>query len=350
MTDFKRILENLNDRYNPEKRSLEKMVSLSSSLASDITDIQRYVYLSMMAVDESYTRISKEAGERVKAHLQKEQTNVTYRYQGSVMTDTHIRGYSDIDLLTICEEFYSFDRVSTTNVLESAQRNYYNAAQISKLQSEINSTPYLGNANKDLRNLRESSERALSNMYDRCNISHAKAIKITNQDLHRDVDIVTASWYDDVRSIINDKGIYRGIQVYDKVNDCKCDPDYPFVSIDRINSKSSETNGRLKRMIRFLKNVKSDSIQDIDLSSFDINAICYDIKKEEYINDDYLHLVTIIWLQIYKIITDENYANRITSVDGKEYIFRGNKKREELQKLHTEVFSIYQALKNLHLL
>ena len=89
---------------------------------------------------------------------------------------------------------------------------------MSKLRAVDNALPYTGNVYDDLRTIRVQSENILSRKYVRCDTSHPKAIKITNQDLHRDVDIVAASWYDDVDSILNDQKIpYRGIQVYDKV-------------------------------------------------------------------------------------------------------------------------------------
>lgn len=349
MENYRDLLTNIKGRYNPDRQyGIES--KMFSDLASDITDLQRYVYLSMMAVDESYTATTKAAGERVMQHLQNGGlTDVSYHYQGSVMTDTHIKGHSDIDLLTVCEKFYSYDANGTKNILETYRYNY-TTSQLSKLQAVANATPYQGDVYSDLRNLRLKSESILLGKYNICNVSHAKAIKITNQDLHRDVDIVTAGWYDDVHSILNDKGIYRGIQVYDKEHNTKCSPDYPFLSIDRINTKSATTNGRLKRMIRFLKNIKVDSKQNIDLSSFDINAICYAIDIVEYNNLYYLQLVEVVWRQLYKIATDSVYAYNLTSVDGKEYIFRGNQKVQEIVKLKNEVFSIYQAIQNLHLL
>lgn len=350
MTDYRQLLSDIKTRHNPEKQYLVES-RMFTGLPSDISDLQRYVYLAMMAVDENYTSKTKEAGQRVKTHLQEGGlTDVSYHYQGSVMTDTHIRGYSDIDLLVICEKYYSYDSVNIKRILESYNPSY-NCSEVSKLRAVDNASPYTGNVYDDLRTIRVQSENILSRKYLKCDINHPKAIKITNQDLHRDVDIVTAGWYDDVNSIINDKNIiYRGIQVYDKLTNDRCDADYPFLSIERINTKSANTGGRLKRMIRFLKNIKADSKQKINLSSFDINAICYDIDINKYKELHYLNLVTIVFLQLHKIAYDESYANRLTSVDGKEYIFRGNNKRQEVATMYQKVHSIYSILKKQYLL
>ena len=215
MTDYRQLLSNIKTRHNPENQYLVES-RMFTGLPSDISDLQRYVYLAMMAVDDSYTSKTKEAGQRVRTHLQDGGlTNVSYHYQGSVMTDTHIKGYSDIDLLVICEKYYSYDSASVKQIL-SSYNTRYSYSQLSKLRSIDNASPYTGNVYDDLRTIRVQSESILSRRYLKCDISHPKAIKITNQDLHRDVDIVTAGWYDNVNSIINDQNImYRGIQVYE---------------------------------------------------------------------------------------------------------------------------------------
>lgn len=91
--------------------------------------------------------------------------------------------------------------------------------------------------------------------------------------------------------------------MYDKVANNRCAADYPFLSIERINTKSVNTGGRLKRMIRFLKNIKADSKQKIDLSSFDINAICYNIDIDAYKDLHYLYLVTIVFCSYTRLRT-----------------------------------------------
>ena len=101
-------LEQLKNRYNPERSVIIENRMSSEDFSFD-TDIVRYVKRAMMAVDSNYTSKTKEAGENVKAHLRGALTDVSFRYQGSVMTDTHIRGASDIDLLVICEKFYGTD-------------------------------------------------------------------------------------------------------------------------------------------------------------------------------------------------------------------------------------------------
>ena len=102
----------------------------------------------------------------------------------------------------------------------------------------------------------------------------------------------------------------------------------------------------LKKMIRFLKNVKTDSEWSIDLSSFDINAICYDINVNEYKDSHYLDLVRVVWMKLFTLCLNETEANNLKSVDGTEYIFRDKpSKMASLRRLKDEVSKIYNEIK-----
>ena len=346
--NYRLLTESARVRLNPENRVLLKAFSDELSTIS-YSDVLVYIRTIMKGVEPEYTQKSKDAGEKVKEHLAKELKDVSFKYQGSVMTDTHIKGYSDIDLLTISEKFYSYDASNIKNILESQQirANYYQSA-LDKLQKEINNLNYVGNVLDDLRNLRLDSETILTKVYSICDKSKPKSIKINNLSLRREVDIVIANWYDDVSSIINDKGDNRGIQIYNKDTNSRENADYPFLSIKRINERSSITGGRLKKMIRFIKQIKASSDHNIDLSSFDINAICYDINIGEYQNLSFYALVPIIYNQLTNIAINDNKADNLVSVDGREYIFRGKtSKRENLKKLLAEVEGIFNDLKSI---
>ncbi len=348
MADYRQLAQSVQNRLNPDRELLIER-KMFSDLSDASTDILKYIKLAMRGVEPEYTQKSKEAGERVKEHLAP-LSNVIFKYQGSVMTNTHIKGSSDIDLLTICDKFYSWDRAGIESVLNSyIEKANYSTNAINKLEKEVqNFSPYLGTPTDDLRQIRLDSENILQQKYIQCDISNGKAIKIRNLSLKRDVDIVTASWYDNVNSVINDKDAdFRGIQVYDKNRNERCPVDYPFLSIKRINERGNQTNDRLKKMIRFLKNIKADSNQNIDLSSFDINAICYDIDISKYIDKSYYELVYTIYLQLDSICKNKTHSDRIVSVDGKEFIFRNNEnKLLNLRKLMTELTTIFVDLYN----
>jgi hypothetical protein len=347
--NYRELTRQLRSRLDPENLIFEKSINEELSSIS-YADVLEYVRYAMNAVEPAYTQRSKEAGERVKNHLYDGGvTEAVFRYQGSVMTDTHIRGYSDIDLLIISDKFYSWDSVGVKQALAESSRYYNN--QIQQLQYETQLSSYKGNSLDDLRQLRLDSETILQRKYITCDISKPKSIKIENKDLKREVDIVIANWYDDVTSIVSNKGDNRGIQVYNKHEHAKGKVDFPFVSIERINDRSALTSGRLKKLIRFSKNVKAKSGLNIDLSSFDFNAICFDIDPVVYQNAKFYQLVPILYLQLKRLTEVPNAANSLKSVDGREFIFAGKpEKLQSLKNLMTEIDSILLDLNNSYIL
>jgi len=338
--NYRQLTENIRTRINPEN------IILSKTYRDDLSGISYndalvFVRTAMKAVESEYTLKSKQAGERVKDHLSNLES-ISFEYQGSVMTNTHIKGYSDIDLLTISGKFYQTDRSRIDQLLESSEQiAKFSTSSVSKLKSEISAPFYQGNALDDLRNLRMDCENTLETIYSICDRTKPKSIKIKNLNLNREVDIVIANWYDDVTSIINDKQLYRGIQVYNKETHTRGEADFPFLSIKRINERGDETKGRIKKMIRFIKNIKYLSNKDIELSSFDINAICYDISVEKYRYATYLQLVPIIYYQIKSLCEDKNHSDNLVSVDGREWIFRyDSTKLDNLKLVFKEIISL----------
>ncbi len=300
MSKYDSLISKIQDRYNPE-HNREISLRVNSELSGIDKDIARYIKMAMNEVDQRYTQITLDAGENVKQHLKDNQTGIEYQYQGSVMTQTHIRGASDIDLLTITNKFNDTDLTKVINILNSSYPayNYWEMDRLRRWKDSF--SRYQGNANADLRYLRLNDEYILNRFYSQCDITKPKSIKVTNLHYHRDVDVVVASWHDSVDYIRGFGEEYRGIQIYNKETDLRIGPDYPFLSISRINNRSSETGGRLKKMIRFLKNVRTDSDNEISLTSFDINAICYDIPVEDYLHLHYLELVKVLWIKLYHL-------------------------------------------------
>ncbi|TWF39617.1 hypothetical protein FHW36_10554 [Chitinophaga polysaccharea] len=336
--NYRELIQGVRNRLDPESRVFTKSLNEDLSTLS-YGEVREYVNYAMRAVDTDYTARSKQAGERVKNHLIDGGISADFKYQGSVMTDTHIKGVSDIDLLAVSKQFYSCDNAGIKKVLEDAEaRRRYYTSQIEKLKREEAAPLYKGDVCSDLCRLRVGSETVLCDVYTVCDISKPKSIKIRNKDLGRDVDVVIANWYDDVNSIVNDKGDSRGIQVYNKLLNVRGKIDFPFMSIDRINSRSAETGGRLKKMIRFLKNIKAKSSLSIDLTSFDFNAICYSIAVDDYQSISFYELVFVLQYHLTRISSSSLLSDNVKSVDGKEYIFKDNpQKLQGLKNIIAEI-------------
>ena len=343
--DYSRRLSDQYTRQNPERFSVVEQRMFADDRVGD-KDVEKYVRRSMMAVDPAYTQKTILAGEMVKDHLRQVLTNVSFEYQGSVMTDTHIKGASDIDLLVLCDKFYGTEIDRVRQEISSYEKySYQELARLNEYNRSFNL--YQGSGNEDLKQLRQQIEQSMSNIYSICDTSKAKAVSITNQNLHRDVDIVTSSWFQSLDYVLN--GMPKnmlGIKIFNKELGYAEGPDYPFLSIYRINERSTKTNGRLKRMIRFLKNVRTDSDKEIDLTSFEINAICYSIPVDYYQYSTYQELVRVLSCYMGDL-SQNNRLDALESVVGGEYVFRGKPdKVEAFNLLIGEVNKIYNDLFN----
>lgn len=319
------------------------------SLQMEASDIARYVKLAMMAVDERYTGKCISAGRNVVEHLEKGLDNVSFAFQGSVVSNTHIKGASDIDLLVLCEKFFTWDRKGVVEALGKCC--YSGRVQYDRLQRSLSTPKYEGDATKDMSLLRADCERIMRCKYDICDSRNSKAIKVTNQNLRRDVDVVIGSWYDDATSIMNGKSRpYRGVMIYNKTRNARENADYPFKCIELMERRDSQTDGRLKEMIRFLKTLKEDSDKKIDFSSFGIYAICYSLPVEVYAHSTCFGLVDVLTKHFYNLVANEGEGNRLKSVDGREIVFTNDAIRSGAAALYNELFGIYSELRKGRLL
>lgn len=341
--DYSALVQRLKLRTNPEFVNESKLFSMKFTEEIgqiSYNDALVYVKRAMKGVGKEYTDKSLEAGKNVKNHLVKVLTGVSFEYQGSVMTNTHILGNSDIDLLVLSEKSYYYDTIDVNSSLNRVKNiTPVNETHKNRLTSVLQSANYSGNTLEDLRLNRFSSEVMLKTIYQVCNIEKSKAIEITNKNLNRDIDVVIAIWHHTADYIASLNSDYKMIKVYDKDSHSTGRKESPFLSIKKINDRDNIVNGRLKKMIRFIKNVKIDSaIEEIPLSSFEINAICFGINPVSYVNKNFLELVEVILHQMVRLSNDEIYRNDLKSVDGSESIFKDQpKKLEGLRTLLLEV-------------
>lgn len=224
----------------------------------------RYALGAMQEVDPDYTRISVETANRVESQLRQrlaaEGINTTYRLQGSVPLNVHIRGVSDVDLLTIGLGSLYY---APTGV--RAQRGDY--------FPPVRDTLLL------LRNLRRTSETALHAAFPAVDVdtTNPKAVKLSGGSLARPVDVVPAVWWDTVQYQLSGLEDDRGVSIYHKFDHVTID-NLPFLHIRRVSDRDVLAFGSLRKAIRLCKNVKADSEEEgtvIGLSSFEIAGLLY---------------------------------------------------------------------------
>lgn len=339
------LVEKVKRRSNPDLLRETKYASESinenlRNLGTTNREILEYIKRAMVGVESEYTDKTIEAGNKIKQHLKNNNPNLDYRFQGSVMCNTHIKGYSDIDLIQITNSFYSHEPRNNFSQKHSNSNNYLTPTQNQNLLNIINGTPYNENPNTDLRKLRLQAETVLTGIYKNVIISKPKSIEVNPTYPNRIVDVVTASWYKNIESELANDPDLRGINIYDKEKNECLPKDYPFVKIRLLNERDKTVNGRLKKMIRFLKTIKADSDYNLKgISSFDISSICYNISIWKYLDKSYYELVLVIYSELKIIVEDETYRNTIKSIDGTEYIFKNNNEKVRLLKLIFEEIS-----------
>ncbi|AXG73558.1 hypothetical protein DVK85_04655 [Flavobacterium arcticum] len=350
--NYTNLIQKVKERSNPENLPIRRLLFESAGIP--YTDVGQYVKLAMAGVPLEYTNNSKAAAKKVMVHLEKlHDKNIEFRFQGSVETNTHILNDNDIDLLQISLQSSTVDRASLKTALDESWK-YTNKEYKNLKEHSDNFTLYGGDQLSDLGKIRIKSEETLQSIYKDVDISKPKAIAVEVKTPLRKVDVATAVYYKAIPYMKSNSEHKKGIQIYNKETDSKLPVEFPFWSIKRINEKSILSNGRLKKMIRFLKNIKCDTSQITGkpkISSFDINAICYDIDLKIYDSSNYLELVMILYNQISLLASDESYRNNLKSVDAQEYIFRSNpEKVSELYIFKSEIDAILSDIYSLKLI
>lgn len=222
----------------------------------------QYALGAMQAVDPDYTRIGVETADRVSKQLAAGlTTSVEFRLQGSVPLDVHVRGVSDVDLLTLDTTFYTY----ATFGVRSVQGHYTNPTTRTSLGV--------------LGDLRRQAEPLLRTKYPAATVdcSGGKCISLSGGSLARPVDVVPAHWHDNIAYQASGMECDRGVTILNKKVPETID-NLPFTHIKRVNDRDGEAVGGLKKAIRLTKNVKNDAENEAraaKLPSFDIAALLY---------------------------------------------------------------------------
>lgn len=260
--------DKLNKLYERRNADVSKSFSCEDSTAytdqtSERKKAQKYALEAMKELPPESTKTSYEEGDKVKGHLikglQEYEFSPKYRYQGSVTCNTHIKHYSDIDLLVIIGKFVTVE--NPRRVIE----------------------PYKGNPIDDLTRLRNICIEILQKSYTVANVqANSKSIKISGGSLRRSIDVVPSNWYNSEQYYRTNKDYFRGIQIFDTKTQQR-QTNYPFWNIQLVEQKDNRTQKLYRPLIRLAKTLKADSKKNIDISSYDIQAIFYYMPNEEFL-------------------------------------------------------------------
>jgi hypothetical protein len=196
----------------------------------------QYALGAMQEVDADYTRISLETAERVGHQLDRALTAsgvpVRFKLQGSVPLNIHIRGVSDVDLLTLDASFFTYSlsgRCSQLGLYQSSTTRT-SIGVLSAIRRHVHQT------------LRDKYPAA------DVDISGSKAVKISGGSLARPVDVVPAHWHDTVQYQQTQYDHDRCVTILDHKAMRTID-NLPFLHITLVETMDKAVYGSLKKAI-----------------------------------------------------------------------------------------------------
>jgi len=314
------------DRRTPaEERSALAIESFKKQYGPDT----RYIITALKPISRKYTNKLIEQGDRVenqlKERLKYEYPDLDFRRQGSVSNNTHIRYSSDVDVLVIIDKFVTLEPPQTP------------------------SSPYRGDAIDDLSLLREDCRRELEEAFPAADIddSGSNSIEISGGSLYCKVDVVPSNWYDTNEYKRTRQEYLRGIQILNK-KEMKRILNRPFLFNKLLDDKDKERTGATRMMIRLLKTIKADEIEEgnrMDFSSFDIASVVYRMP-DHYFSFQLTHPLDIfrnliVWM--HKIHEDEGIRSSLNVVDDSRLIFDKEEKLSQFKKLLFSAYALYEG-------
>lgn len=332
----------INEIYAMDSAEESRQILLEKSQQLEIWESKasgksatKYALGAMQEVDPVYTRVSKDTGDRIKNQLSRrledKGISSSFRLQGSVPLNIHIKGVSDVDLLAIDEEIF----MSAINGIKNSSY-----------------TPSSKNSVHVIQSLRNEIEDSLTSAFPAATIhtDNAKSVKITGGSLARDVDVVPAIWWNNVKYQSSDREVDRGVTILNKKTS-ELIYNTPFLHIELITNRCNNTFGGLRKSIRLLKNIKADAEAEntkIGLSSFDVASIMYHANIHNLQQGSYYELAILSETQRWLDGLWRNYkeAQKLDVPDGTRKIFDNAEKKDELAKLSLEVDKLVLAVAN----
>ncbi len=290
----------------------------------------KYAIGAMQAVDEEYTRNSYAEGNRVRDRLAEGLTTLeipaAFEYQGSVPLDVHVRGNSDVDLLVLHDGFV------TAEVAVWGAYNY--AAHGGRTPTE------------ELMLLRQASAATLRRRYPAADVDlKPMAIALSGGSLARNVDVVPSHWHDTLLWKQTGDQRYRDIFVLDADKGERV-RNAPFMHIARIRDKCQQTGGALRKVIRLLKNLRYDAERQIDLSSYDIAAIAWNMTVNELTVPYGVDLLLVERARdhLQVVVSSASYRDLLEVPNGTRKIFDEPAKLQQAILLYREVDRLYNDM------
>ena len=331
-------------RLKDRRKGLDGYTILSMDAASevlskrDITETYQdrsqqpntqYTLGAMQEVGPSYTQAgideANRVGRQLESGLKEHGIYVNFEVQGSVPMNIHIRGVSDVDLLTLHAGFVTYE----PNGLMDLMGQYKN--------------PVYYSAADKLKELRTRSESVLRSAFPRAKVDDAgtKAVKISGASLRRAIDVVPSHWHDTVEWQRSKEQHDRGVDIYNKGSHTTF-RNYPFKHIKIVTDKDNATLYGLKKCIRLCKNVKSDAEKEgksVAISSYEIAGLMWHCAHQELsVPEVYeLKLLNVTQRHLNFLASNASYAMGLRTPDNTRCIIESAERYNGLVALAAEI-------------
>jgi hypothetical protein len=264
-SDDGRKLVTISQRYQrllARRAPPEALYEFSKSATADLVgEHTKYLLNAMKPVDAKSTARLVEQGDRVQAQLsrrlEQEYPQLQFRRQGSVSNGTHIRYFSDVDVLVLIDKYVT---------LEQPQQPAY---------------PYTGEPLDDLALLRKRCVAELGLAFPEVELDDrgSTAVRLEKSaSLACAVDVVPSNWYDTNTFASSGVESDRGVQVLNREQRVRR-LNQPFLFNRRLTERDATTGGLTRMVIRLLKTLKADVEEEgeveLAMSSFDIGSVVY---------------------------------------------------------------------------
>jgi hypothetical protein len=291
----------------------------------------RYILGAMAPVGATRTRRLEEQGDRVENQLQNrlsaEYPALQFKRQGSVSNRTHIRYYSDVDVLVLIGKFHT-------------------------VQSPLQPTyPYAGDVVDDLLVLRRRCREELTKAFSQATVddSGSTALTLSGASLVCAVDAVPSNWYNTVAYDRGDGDYTRGVMVLNKSTKQR-KTNYPFLFNSRLEVHDSCYSGSPRGLIRLLKSIREDHLEEnpgttIEFSSFDICSIVYRVPAQYFVApvDQPLELIRNCMTWLATVLQNSDQQNALMVIDDTRKIFDTDRKAPGLLTILGALHKTWQA-------
>ena len=255
----------------------------------------------MQAMPKASTDIFYQEGKRIQNQLENEldskyNLHPDFRFQGSVTTNTHIKAVSDIDLLVLTEKFKSYEGELPSYCHKISHKTSIEYIEI----------------------LRSACIKILKKQFPKADVkANSKSIKTVGGSLQKDIDVVPANWFITKAYNQSNNEADCGVQIFNsKTKDFN--RNFPFKLIVLVNKKDKDSAGNYRKLVRLMKTIKIDLDDDNpirDISSYDIQALVYNIPSKELAACSGLKLLQLANKYILQWISREDVFNTLKVPD-----------------------------------